>query len=715
MIHRAIRRWSVAGCLLLVGCGTAPFPTNVVIVSLDTTRADRFGCYGNSSAHTPNFDRFSSTAVRFENAITAAPITLPAHSSIMTGTYPVYHGVHDNDGYVVDNRVTTLAEILSDEGFATGAVLAAFPLDSQFNLDQGFASYDDDFQADWTTAENRARTPLAFGFVERKSDRVNLAVERWLERNASQRFFLWVHYFDPHQPYNAPPPYDTQFADSPYDGEIAFMDENFGRLLEMLSSRGLMENTIIVVVGDHGEGLNQHGEPTHASYVYDTTMRVPLWISAVGYEQSAGSAVSSQVRTIDLAPTVLDLLGLPRGSEMQGQSLVPLLMEPDQQSDRDALLEAHFNWYHYGWAPLRALRNDRWKYIWGPKPELYDLVVDPDELVNLVERRPEETAELNRRLAELVDATASPDLGRSAAVVVDAESQRKLEALGYLSGGGDPSTRVAPFPDPDKLADMANPMDRWLVITYANFASELARMQRVDEALSVAREGLAMDPGNYRLRMVLARTYAVRGLVDKALEEVAAARRLLPADPESYVLAGHIRMAQGRFDQAREEFALAVERAPHVSAHAFNLALACERKGDYAEAIENLQAALALDPNSENAIQELAKCYSQVGRYEDARSSFQRALELNPYSPSVLYNIAVFYRHLGEREFSLRMFQAVLQVSPRHVAATCQLAELMHANGARPDQVRPLLERTIELGPASEWAERAQKLLDELP
>ena len=715
MIYRAVQRWSVVGCLLLVGCGGAPLPTNLVIVTLDTTRADRFGSYGFSSAHTPNFDRFSTTAVRFDNAITAAPITLPAHTSIMTGTYPVYHGVHDNDGYVVDDGVTTLAEILSGQGFTTGAVLGSFPLDSQFNLDQGFASYDDDFQSDWTTAENRARTPLSFGFVERKSDRVNLAVERWLERNASKKFFLWVHYFDPHQPYNAPAPYDSQFADSPYDGEIAFMDESFGKLLEMLSSRGLMETTIIVVVGDHGEGLNQHGEPTHASFIYDTTMRVPLWISAADEKVATGSAVASQVRTIDLAPTVLDLLGLPPGPEMQGQSLVPLLVEPDTQSNRDGLLEANFNWYHYGWAPLRALRNDRWKYIWGPQPELYDLSADPDETVNLVERHPEEAAALNRRLTELADAVASPDLARSAAVAVDAESRRKLEALGYLSGGGDPSVRIAPFPDPGVLATMVNPMDRWLVITYTNFASELARMQRIDEALSIAREGLAMDPGNYRLRMVLARTYAARGLIDQAYGEILTARRLLPEDPESYVLAGHIRMAQRRFDQARDEFQLAAERAPNISDHAFNLGLACVQMGDYDEAIRYLQAALELDPNSENAIQELAKCYSHLGRYEDARASFQRALELNPYSPSVLYNVAVFYRHVGDDVFSRRMFQAVLQVAPNHVAATCQLAELMHANGAPAGEVRALLERTIELAPDSPWAERAQKLLDTLP
>ena len=712
MIIRRTLHLSVIGCLLMAGCGVAPRPTNLVILSLDTTRADRFGSYGFPSAHTPNFDRFSAGAVRFENAITTAPITLPSHTSIMTGTYPVFHGVHDNDGYVLDDSVTTLAEILSGEGFITGAVLAAFPLDSQFNLDQGFASYDDDFQSDWTTAEDRARTPLSFGFLERKSDQVNMAVERWLNRNASEQFFLWVHYFDPHQPYNAPPPYDTQFSESPYDAEIAFMDENFGHLMEMLSSRGLMENTIVVVVGDHGEGLGQHGEPTHASYVYDATMRVPLWIAVPDDEIAVGSAVTSQVRTIDIAPTVLDILDLPAGAEMQGTSLVPLLHEPSDQWSGDALLEANFNWYHYGWAPLRALRNDRWKYILGPQPELFDVSEDPDELVNLVEGNPEQAAVLHQRLSALVDTKEYPDLGRSAATVVDAETRRKLEALGYLGGGGDPSIRIAPFPDPDELAAMVNPMDQWLVMTYANFASEMVRMQRIDEAISIAREGLAMDPGNHRLRMVLARAYAMRGLIDRAFEELQAARELQPDDPESYVLAGHIRMAQREFHKAQDEFRQAVERAPQVSAHVFNLGLAYSRTGDFEDAISHFQAALELDPNSESAIQELAKSYSQVGRYEEAQESFQRALELNPYSPSVLYNIAVFYRYLGEDEFSRRMFRAVLQVAPYHVAATCQLAELMDAEGGHPDEIRMLLERTIELAPDSPWAERAQKLLE---
>jgi len=711
MIQRTVYL-SIIGCLLTAGCGTAPNPTNVVVVSLDTTRADRFGCYGFPSAHTPNFDEFSTAAVRFENAITAAPITLPAHTTIMTGTYPVFHGVHDNDGYVVNDDVTTLAEILSGEGFVTGAVLAAFPLDSQFNLDQGFASYDDDFQSDWTEAQSRARNPFSFGFLERKSNQVNISVERWLDQNASERFFLWVHYFDPHQPYNAPPPYDTQFSDSPYDAEIAFMDENFGQLMEMLSSRGLTENTIIVVVGDHGEGLNQHGEPTHASYIYETTMRVPLWIAVPDEPVAAGSVVASQVRTIDVAPTVLHLLGLPAGAEMQGNSLVPLLHDPNQQWTEDSLLEANFNWYHYGWAPLRALRNDRWKYILAPQPELYDLSADPEEIVNVIERRPEEAADLHQRLTELVSVTETADLGRSSATVVDAATRSKLEALGYLGGGGDPSVRVAPFPDTHELAAMVNPMDQWLVITYANFASEMARNQRYDEAISLAREGLAMDPGNYRIHMVLARALAARGLMDQAFEEVLTARELRPNDADSYVVAGHIRVSQQRFEEARDEFRLAVERAPQVSAHPYNLGIAHARMGEFEEATRHFQAALELDPNSENAILELAKSYSHVGRYEEARESFQRALELNPYSPTVLYNVAVFYRHLGEDEFSRRMFRAVLQVAPNHVAAACQLAELMQADGVHPEEVRMLAERTIELAPDSPWAQRAQKLLD---
>jgi arylsulfatase A-like enzyme len=445
--------------LLVLGCQPNAEELNVLILSLDTTRAKAFGAYGSSEGSTPNFDRFSAErAVRFAHAITAVPVTFPSHSTIMTGTYPVFHGVHDNDYYRLDDRITTLAEILGGAGFSTAAFLGAYPLDSQVNLSQGFDLYDDDFEQDWSAAEKRSRTPLSFGFLERKSDLVNLAVGRWLEDHAADRFFLWVHYFDPHQPYDAAPPYGSQFAD-PYDAELAFMDEGFGDLVALLERHRVLDNTLVVIVGDHGEALGRHGEPTHASFTYDATMQVPLWVAHPSLG-TPGGTVPSTVRTLDVAPTILDLLDLEPTEEMQGRSLRPLLEDPQREWSEPALIESYYTRFQFGCAPLRGLVADDWKYIEGPRPELYNLRDDPEELTNLVDRRPERAAEMQEQLIRLWRRHSAPDPGRSATAASDEETQRKLAALGYLTGTGSASSRAKDYPPPAELASMPNPMDQ---------------------------------------------------------------------------------------------------------------------------------------------------------------------------------------------------------------------------------------------------------------
>ncbi len=707
---------SLAVLALLAGCFRVEQPWNVLIVSLDTTRGDRFGSTGHEAAYTPNFDAFSARAVQFDNAISAVPVTFPSHTTIMSGTYPVFHGVHDNDGYYLDDEVTTLAEILGGEGFTTAAFLASFPLDSQFNLDQGFDTYDDDFQADWTETELRARTPLSFGFLERTADRVNRSVERWLAGHASERFFLWVHYFDPHQAYEPPAPYDSQFAGSLYDGEIAFMDEHFGALLGLLANQQLLERTLIVVVGDHGEGLNQHGEPTHASLLYDATMRVPLMIAAPGERFEAGSRVAPQVRTLDVAPTILDLLGLPPGPEMQGQSLVPLLKDPERPWASEALLETYFSRFHYNWAPIRALRTDQWKLIQAPKPELYDMQADPQELYNLSSRQPEKVAELSDRLARLARSVSSPRLDRSVAVETDSETREKLMALGYVAGSASNDLRAAPFPAPEELAELPNPIDKALTLTFINAATERIRTRNFEQAARLAREGLVMDPDNPRLHGFLAQALGQLGLYDEALAEAKKMQATQGDLPWSYAVEGRIHLARGDLEAALSAFKRVIELTPQEIETLKIVARIHANLERHDEAIAHLEAIVALDEGDWDVYVALGKSHALSDRWEEARQAFQSALDLNPYSPVVLYDIAVFYRHVGDAEFSRRMFESVLKVAPNHVGARVQLAELMLAGEQAEDEAqaaRELLERVIELAPQGSWAERAQQLLDE--
>ena len=703
----------VMAVVSLAGCADTEIRPNLVIVTLDTTRADHFGFNGHDAAHTPNFDSFAADrAVWFANAITAVPVTLPSHVTIMTGTYPVFHGVHDNDGYILDDSVTTLAEILRVEGFTTGAVLAAFPLDSEVNLDQGFDHYDDDYQSDWTATERTARGPFSFGFLERKADRVNLAVGRWLEDNWSEQFFLWIHYFDPHQPYDPPPPYRSMFAAEPYDGEIAFLDENFGRLLEMFEKHSLLNNTIIVVVGDHGEALEEHGEPTHAHFVYDATVRVPLLIAVPNDRYRAGSRVTSQVRTADIAPTVLDLLGLPLQAEMQGTSLVPLLEEPSLEWSAPALVETYYNRFHFGWAPLRSIRTDRVKFIEAPTPELYDLSEDPAELTNLAQSDPHRITEFRTQLQELVGTNESTDLGRSTAVEIDIETLEKLEALGYLGGGSTVSERAAPFPSIDELASMTDPKDTTTLLRYTNFIHEMMRARRFDDAIPVIRNALEADPDNFKLWVFLAGAQAARGRWDEALDASEEAQSIQPENAEAYAIAGQIHILRGEHELAVEPMLRAVELYPQHVETLQKLAATYLALGRHEEAIAHFEAALELDGNRWQVLADLATAYSLTGRWSDAQETLQRALDLNPYSSALRYHIAVFYRQAGNPEFSRLMLGETLRISPEHLAANADLGELLLAEGEIA-AARSHLERVVELAPASAPGLRAERALEQ--
>lgn len=709
-MKRAGRGLCVALVALTVSaCGRSAPPLNVLMVTLDTTRGDRFGCYGHAAARTPNLDAFAGRSVLFEQAITTMPMTLGAHASIMTGTYPVFHGIHDNDGYVLDPGVTTLAEVLKAAGFETAAFVGAYPLDSQFHLDQGFDTYDDEFQEDWTPAQQAARTPFSFGFVERKSDQVNATVSRWLQGHGRRPFFAWVHYFDAHQPYAPPRPYDTQFATSLYDGELAFVDESFGKLLKGFEAAGVLDHTVVVVVGDHGEGLEQHGELTHASFLYDSTMRVPLLIAAPG-RFPAGLRVARQVRTVDLMPTILELLGLPPSPDVQGRSLVPLVREPGRRWEEEALLETDFNRLQYGWAPLRGLRTERYKLIEAPKPELYDLAADPGETRNLVASQPALVAQLRARLALLAERLQAPDPARSSGGRMSADVREKLQSLGYV-GGGSEAARRALFPAPGELARMKNPVDQALVLTIVNVAQEQLRKRRFDTCIEASRNGLVMDADNFRLRVTLAQCQAMQGLTGPALEELARAEALRPDDPEPFALMGRLHVMRGELAEGLRGLEQAARLAPQFPENLRSLAAAYALAGRDREAIEHFEAVLRLDERSWAAHLDLASAYARVGRLEEARRAYQRALDLNPYSPALLFEVGAFYAQVGDSAFARRMFESVLRIAPDNPAALVSLGELLLADPAQAAAGRERLQRAIVVAPGSAAATRARELL----
>ena len=349
--------------------GVRPDQLNVLLITLDTTRWDRIGAYGDGAAATPNLDRIAGEGVLFEQAIAAAPLTLPAHSTIFTGMLPPRHGVRDNGGYVLDAKHVTLAAALKESGRQTGAFVGAFVLDGKFGLDSGFDTYFDKFDVS-------KRRSVSLASISRRAGQVVDNAMPWLEQQASRPFFAWLHFYDAHSPYEPPEPFLSRFRDRPYAGEIAYVDSQVGRILQWLDTRQLTERTIVIVIGDHGESLNEHGEGTHGLFIYEATTRVPF-IVRTPYSGIHGRRVPGVVRSEDVMPTVLELVGRRPVEGMDGRSLVPMLTGASSDLNLDAYSESLYARNHYGWSELRALRAGRYKYISATRPELYDLERDP--------------------------------------------------------------------------------------------------------------------------------------------------------------------------------------------------------------------------------------------------------------------------------------------------------------------------------------------------
>jgi arylsulfatase A-like enzyme len=392
---------------------------NLMVVTLDTFRADRLGAYGSTRGLTPHLDRFAEEGVLFETTQSVAPLTLPAHASLFTGRFPPGHGVHDNAGVLGDGRGgDTLAEVLARSGLRTGAFVAATVLDASRGLNRGFSHYD---------AVGPRRDAYGRQHGRRRADEVVARAIQWLDVVAGSRFFAWLHLYDAHAPYESPAPYHDAHGHA-YEGAIAFIDAQIGQLLDILERRGLLDRTVVVVVGDHGESLGDHGEWTHGLFVYESVLHVPLMIRAP-HSALRGRRVSGLTRSVDVMPTVLELLGVRHDAPMDGESLLPFVA--GARPDLDAYAENLYPNLRFGWSTVRALRSGRFKVIDTPRPELYDLRHDPDEHQNLFDSRRDVAEAMLQRLRR--DEYMSADARGPEPGAIDPELQKRLGALGYVS------------------------------------------------------------------------------------------------------------------------------------------------------------------------------------------------------------------------------------------------------------------------------------------
>src|SRR3954471_23334765 len=368
---RSLAVFVTAGLLPWVpAASAAPEPApNVVVITIDTLRADHLGCYGYKQIHTPAIDGLAGDSLRFERAYTSVPVTLPSHSALFTGTYPTFSGMHDFAANKLGPGQPTLASVLKEHGYTTAAVIGSAVLDSRFGLNRGFDFYYDHFDFNRLQESNLEE-------MERPGNLVADVTLDWLARNYQKKFFLWMHLYDPHYPYRPPAPYEAEYKDRPYDGEIAFADAQVGRLINFLKQKGLYKNTIIVLSGDHGESLGEHGEQTHGFFIYNSTLHVPLIIHTPG--GVSGKNAATLVNLADVMPTILEALKIPVPSQVQGQNLLKTVDAKGSEA-RNLYAETFLPRIHFNWSELRGVETDNYHFIDAPKPEFYDLSKDPGE------------------------------------------------------------------------------------------------------------------------------------------------------------------------------------------------------------------------------------------------------------------------------------------------------------------------------------------------
>jgi choline-sulfatase len=613
-----LRRGSVTLLLFLIcsGC-TAPPPRppapaqarHLVLITIDTLRADRVGAYGYARARTPHIDRLAARGVRFERAYATAPITLPSHASLMTGRYPPGHGARHN-GIRVDSAVPTLANILSQSGFTTGAFVSAFPLDRRFGLSAGFAAYSD----------RMPRGPRGRLENERPGRDTITDALAWLKgRNTAQRMFLWVHLFEPHAPYGQPGS-GRPVADR-YDDEIAESDSQIGRLLDALGPDA--SSSVIVVASDHGEAFGEHGEVSHSLFVYDTTLRVPLVIAGPGL---AIRTVGSPVSLVDVAPTVLGLLGL-RTLDFDGIDLSPTFGGTDLPA-RDLYAESFAPLLDFGWSPLRALRSEGFKYIDAPRAELYDTSRDPAEERDLSTADVPRSARLRDRIAGYSSASLEPER----LPVADREALGRLQALGYASGGG----RGAASTRPD-------PKDRRAIAA------------RISHVISGELQGPALEAA-----------------LERILDED-------PKNPQANLRLGYVLLESNRCAQAVRFLRAAIAaRMPGADAH---LGLAqCEAAARQpGEAYVTLLDAERLEPDNPVVLVNMGIVLSDMGRHADAITAFRRALALDPDFHEARFNLARAFARAGQRPDAAREAQDLLTRLPANAPQRSEVQRLLDA------------------------------------
>ncbi|MFH1418066.1 MAG: sulfatase-like hydrolase/transferase, partial [Planctomycetota bacterium] len=665
-------------------------PLNVLLITLDTTRADHLGCYDYSSALTPGTDTLAKRGVVFEQAFSSIPLTLPSHTTMMTGLHPPEHGLRHNGDCILDLDRQTLAEILKERGYETGAFIASFTLDSRNGLDRGFDAYDDDMSRAYSSED--VQGPVLC--IYRAGDLVADSALTWLGKRKKDRpFFCWVHLFDAHHPaHDHEALADTRFANHApsYDSEIAFADMQVVRLTDFLKESGLSASTLIVVAGDHGEALGEHDEPSHGHKLYEGTLHVPLIFSLPG-RIPKGERVEETVALVDLFATIQDLLGFEGFEERSGRSLAPALLGQPIES-RPAFSETQAPWLDYRWAPLTSLTTAEWKFIHTARDRLFNRKEDPRELNNLASARPEKLNELRQLLKDL----ESRFTKHEAQVVEATEAEiAQLAALGYLSGGGNQEFDAQEF----DISDLKDVDDMTVVIDKMNEIESLHG--KWEEQIPVLRETIKLSPGSPLLHKLLADALFFTGRMKEALPVLLEYLTLNPSDRESQKRAGAIFALDGDFQKSLEHFFAAIELNPSDSGVHLAVAKILLRyrdpRGATRHTDESLHEAVPLEAWKHY---DIGIVLGRQGRFEESLQHFAEALKIVPDDATTHFGLATVLEQKGDFAGASEEFAKALRLDDSDAQARLCLGSLLAAQG-RLDEGIEHLAKYIETVPGN--------------
>jgi len=672
------------------GPGKAP---PIILISIDTLRADHLSCYGYQAIETPHLDSLAKGGTLFTAVSSQVPLTLPSHVSLLTSTYPFFNGIQDN-GETLPPHALTLATLLKAHGYRTAAVVGGFVMDRRFGLNRGFEMYDSEISQPRDDESHDEE-------IKRLGAEVVAIANRWLTGSSNAAFFLFVHFYDLHTPYNLPASYSQRFGTG-YDAELRYVDEQAGDFLNFLHQRNLFSNSLVILLADHGESLGEHGEASHGYFIYQSTVRVPLIVHWPEGNAGFPAKIDEPVRLMDVAPTILEVAGVLVPPEFQGRSLMEYLRPGASPTPRDIYSESLTPHSHFGCSSLRALRTGRYKYIEAPKPELYDLATDPGERRNIYSQRSSVALAEKEKLASLrARFRRQSPLQKMA---FDPGTLARLRSLGYVAGssedsqsadaGADPKDRIAEFEEcgravqlaSDGRIDESNALLERLLARYPDLlelrmslAWNNQQVGRYEPAARDYQQLLKADPMNVKAHYNLGICLLQLGKLDDAAREFQATLAISPFFAPADDQLGSIALQRSDYKQARALFEHVLALAPYDYVAHYNLGNLSALQGQWEAGEQHLRVAISTDPSNSDAYNALGWLYLKKGDLDKASMEFLEALRIHPKSASTHYNLGLVLQKENKASDAASEFRQALAIDPQLSAARDALSSLAKA------------------------------------